>query len=100
MEGGKEEEEGGEKEKRGEGRKEKERAVDMAGLTAGDEVEFNVIESRQDGKLVAIRVVKLAPGTVSFEQVSLVVRVGLRAEVVVAVGCVSWLDLVLLLVMV
>eukprot|EP00961_Rhodomonas_salina_P042415 570081-Rhodomonas_salina.2 len=97
----KEEKETQEKKERGGGGKKKEEGKDeLGGLVNGDELEFNVVESRQvppeprsilgrspktktrirnadvemggggwqDGKLTAIRVVKLAAGTVSFEE--------------------------------
>jgi cold shock CspA family protein len=45
-----------------------------AAATQGTEVEFNVVESRGDGRPLAIRVVRLPPGTVSFEKVLLRAR--------------------------
>ena len=38
--------------------------------TPGTEVEFNVVESRTDRRPIAIRVLQLPPGTVSFEKVT------------------------------
>uniref|UniRef100_A0A7S4JEA7 CSD domain-containing protein n=1 Tax=Guillardia theta TaxID=55529 RepID=A0A7S4JEA7_GUITH len=37
-------------------------------INNGDEVEFNVSESKADGRLMAVRVTKLPPGSVSFEE--------------------------------
>ena len=41
-----------------------------AAAAVGTEVEFNVVESRGDGRPMAVRLERLPPGTVSFETVS------------------------------
>jgi cold shock CspA family protein len=45
-------------------------AAAAAAAAVGTEVEFNVVESRGDGRPMAVRLERLPPGTVSFETVS------------------------------